>query len=485
MRAAATRTLRAVCIAIFAFAPIGLAAVPAYVSPPPRTIEGELATKIDVPFTVAAVGDIIAPQPLDREDPRFTALGDVLRSADAAVANMESSLVDFPTFEEGAVAGTLAPPAMGESIRSLGIDLVSRANNHALDGGVAGMNATDRILARLGIVGAGTGPNLQEARAARFAETPKGRVGLVSMFSIADTGNFGPNYARAEATNRTGSIGGSPGVNPIHVTAYNLVSPSQLAQLRGIAEATYGRRTGAEVAATADHGERFRFYDQWYEAGGEVGAIHYEMDERDERAMLASIRSGKVAADFLIVAIHAHQTPHFCASCAFGEIRGVREELAHEPPDFLVKLAHEAIDNGADMFVVHGVHALAGVEIYHGRPIYYGLSNFIFEFPLQFGSGYDTFANYQGRAELENPASLASVLATSHFENGRLAEIVLHPVDLGGRDRPLSQLGIPRVPDASGAQHILNDIQAYSQRFGTHITIRNGLGYIGVAAPRG
>jgi poly-gamma-glutamate synthesis protein (capsule biosynthesis protein) len=455
------------------------------VDPPARTVEGELATKIDAPFTVAAIGDIIAPQPLDRDDPRFRALGDALRSADVAVANMESSLVDFSTFADGAVAGTLAPRAMGESMRSLGIDLVSRANNHALDGGVAGMISTDRILADLNIVGAGTGPNLQEARAARFAETPKGRIGLVSMFSIADTGNFGPNYARAEATSRTGNIGGSPGVDPIHVTAYNIVSPEQLRQLRAVAEATYGRRSGAEAAAAAGHGERFRFYDQWYQAGDDVGAIHYDMDERDERAMLASIRSGKVASDFLIVAIHAHQTPHFCAACAFGETRGIREALAHEPPDFVVRLAHEAIDNGADMFVVHGVHALAGIEIYHGKPIFYGLSNFVFQFPLQFGSGYDTFANYQGRAELENPASLVSVLTTSHFENGRLTEIVLHPVDLGDRGRPLSQLGIPRVPETATAERILSEIQSYSQHFGTRIAIRNGLGVIRVAPSGG
>jgi poly-gamma-glutamate capsule biosynthesis protein CapA/YwtB (metallophosphatase superfamily) len=48
---------------------------------------------------------------------------------------------------------------------------MSRANNHAFDGGVMGMISTDEALDKLGIAQAGTGRNLQEARAARLAST--------------------------------------------------------------------------------------------------------------------------------------------------------------------------------------------------------------------------------------------------------------------------------------------------------------------------
>ncbi len=37
------------------------------------------------------------------------------------------------------------------------------------------------------------------------------------------------------------------------------------------------------------------------------------------------------------------------------------------------------IDAGADVFVGHGPHVLRGIEIYKGKPIFYSLSNFIFQ----------------------------------------------------------------------------------------------------------
>ncbi|MGQ0546006.1 MAG: CapA family protein [Betaproteobacteria bacterium] len=68
-------------------------------------------------------------------------------------------------------------------MRSLGIDLVSRANNHATDWGVEGMRLTGETLAAAGIAFAGVGEHRAAARAARYVDTPKGRVGLVSAAS--------------------------------------------------------------------------------------------------------------------------------------------------------------------------------------------------------------------------------------------------------------------------------------------------------------
>ena len=42
-----------------------------------------------------------------------------------------------------------------------------------------------------------------------------------------------------------------------------------------------------------------------------------------------------------------------------------RTDLQDQPPDFLIALAHESIDNGADAFVGHGPHLLRGIEIYN------------------------------------------------------------------------------------------------------------------------
>lgn len=59
--------------------------------------------------------------------------------------------------------------------------MLSRANNHTLDWGVEGMRETSRSLEVNGIVHAGAGETLGQAGAARFLETPRGRVALVSF----------------------------------------------------------------------------------------------------------------------------------------------------------------------------------------------------------------------------------------------------------------------------------------------------------------
>ena len=436
---------------------------------PTRDSNTEIVTKITAPFTVAAVGDIIEPQPLYSDDPAFQKLTARIREADVGIGNMESSLVDFRSFQ-GPVAGTEAPLESGDAIKAMGITLLSRANNHAFDGGVMGMISTDEALDKLGIVHAGTGRNLQEARAAHYIETSKGRVALVSLFSVDDSSDYGPNFAKTEATYRNGNLGGAAGLNPLHLTTYHVVSPEQLQTLRQIAISAYGNRGNATPAVGGMGPDRFRFFDEWYQAGADVGSLHYEMNPNDEKDILQSIRNGKIFADFMIVSVHAHQTTHYGAQG--------RGAVDHNAADFLLKLAHESIDNGADMFVAHGVHALHGVEIYNGKPIFYGISNFVFQFGLQVESGYDVMATVKEKAGHENPANQETVLTTSRFEGGKLKEVRLYPVDLGGSRRPISRMGIPLTPSSEEARRILKEVQDYSQPFGTKISVEDNVGVI-------
>ena len=46
--------------------------------------------------------------------------------------------------------------------------------------------------------------------------------------------------------------------------------------------------------------------------------------------------------------------------------------------DYMKEIAHAAIDGGADVVIGHGPHYSLGVEIYMGKPIYYGLGSFSF-----------------------------------------------------------------------------------------------------------
>src|SRR3546814_8453617 len=46
------------------------------------------------------------------------------------------------------------------------------------------------------------------------------------------------------------------------------------------------------------------------------------------------------------------------------------------PPNFLKTLCHAAVDAGAVVLVGGGPHSLRGIEIYKGKPIFYGIGVF-------------------------------------------------------------------------------------------------------------
>ncbi len=46
--------------------------------------------------------------------------------------------------------------------------------------------------------------------------------------------------------------------------------------------------------------------------------------------------------------------------------------------DYQIEIAHAAIDSGADAVLGHGPHFALGVEVYRGKPIFYGTCNFSF-----------------------------------------------------------------------------------------------------------
>lgn len=54
--------------------------------------------------------------------------------------------------------------------------------------------------------------------------------------------------------------------------------------------------------------------------------------------------------------------------------------MGHRGPilDFQVEIAHAAIDSGADVVMAHAEHYPLAIEVYKGKPIFYGLSSFCF-----------------------------------------------------------------------------------------------------------
>ena len=447
----------------------GAAMGDAVLQPLTHDVAKELAMKITEPFTFAAVGDIIIRRPVGTGDAGYQALTGIMREADVTYANMEGPILDEATFR-GPVAG--GPKSVVDELKTMGVRIMTTANNHTMDAGEAGMYETNRLLDEAGIVHAGSGRNLADAREPRIAATRKGTVAVIGMYSI-DPSNSPEPSRYFDATNT------KAGLNPLHVTPFNVVTAEQMQALRKIRDSVYARRSEVPVPVAPippnEPSDRLELFRAWYKVGSQPGNLTYEINPNDLRGIVASVRTGKQLADFMVVAIHCHQN-----SFAF-------QAYSHDnqTPDFLVQLAHTVIDNGADVFVAHGVHTLRAVEIYKGKPIFYGVSNFFYQQdaspdvvnpngapPVSSGAG----------AQTHQPDNLEALLVTARFDGGKLAEARLYPADLGLDHRPTSKTGNPTTPSPEVGRQILEKVQRLSKPFGTNIAIDNGVGVIRVSA---
>ena len=428
-------------------------------------------------FRLTAVGDLIFAGPLLRSsEERLKSVETLLRDADVTLGNLENTLIDLRVFHgypqaESGGAQLIGSPAVAKDLRSMGITMVARANNHTADWGVEGMRETDNAVDAAGLVHAGTGENLAAARAAHYLDTPKGRIGLVSMAST-----FTPMSAAADPL---GESPGRPGLNALHVTPYALVTSEMMQGLRKLRDAQPKGLAESWTEGSQEKPNELELFETHYRIGEKAGGFSYEMRENDLLEILKSIRKGKENADFLIATIHAHE-PDIAVP-------------TEEPGDFLPKLAHACIDAGADAFVGHGPHRLRGIEIYKGRPIFYSLGNFFFQITALEPLPRDTYEAFKAdpatstdrdlmakivKMHFNEPVWYESVVAVSQFEHGELSEVRLYPVELDFPARTTRRGGIPSLADPIVARSILETLQRLSKPFGTTIDITGSVGVI-------
>ena len=419
-------------------------------------------------FTVAAVGDLIISHPVSHStDARFTEMVQVLQRADITFGNFENTAIDiryfdgFPAAQYGGLRLRVAPEA-AHDLKTLGFDLVARANNHTTDWGVEGLRATNEVLDEAGIVHAGSGQTMAAARAGRYLETPKGRVAVVSMATSFT--------AMSQAMDPLGEVRGRPGLSSLRTTRHYWVTEEEMEVLLRIRDAQ--PRPRPREGETQDElslfGVRYRVGDQ--------RGVSYEMNQADVRAILHAISEAKRNSDFVIATIHAHNPGNW----------------SDEPPEFLESFARMAIDAGADQFVGHGPHQLRGIEIYQGKPIFYSLGNFFFQVDLQSPLSRDIFDDFGVNPEdmadgellrrwmdrgFDDPIWYESVITESRFEGGQVAEIRLYPVELGYGLRGANR-GQPRLARPEGARKILETLQRLAEPYGTEVRIENGVGVI-------
>jgi len=442
-------------------------------APPPRDPARELATSVADGFTLTSVGDCIIARPIaQNRDAGFQGVASLLRDADVTFGNFEGSAIDirrftgYPQAEFGGV-WIIGVPDVAKDLRALGFDVMSRANNHATDWGAEGMRLTSAALDEAGIVHAGVGEHRAAARAGRSVDTPKGRVGLVSIAST-----FTP---LSRSTSPLGEAPGRPGVNALRTTRYSLVTRDEMQMLRKLRDE---QPPGSIRPPDKDDPDELTLFGASYRVADRRG-FTFSMDPVDRDEILKSIRATKQMTDFVIATIHAHEPGNW----------------SEEPADFLPELAHAAIDAGADQFVGHGPHQLRGIEVYNGKPIFYSLGDFVFQLDLLQPVARDLYEQFKMDPAASSDADFnamwnartfggdvwyQSVVATTKWDGGRVSEIRLYPIDLNYGARGANR-GVPRLASPGVARTILERLQRLSKPFGTTIAIEQNVGVIRVA----
>ena len=213
----------------------------------------------------------------------FARIRETFRSADVAFANLET-----PISSRGRRQRYMfrSAPAFAEALSWAGIDVVSTANNHAMDAGEEGLSDTLMYLQHAGVEAAGSGSNLAEARRPVILDRAGVRLGFLAYTSFENSGPSG--FALSQRS----------GVAPF-----------------------------------------------------------------DIRLVTEDIHKIRGSVDWVLVSIH---WPVENSQSVHSQARA---------------LAHAVVDAGADIVLGHHPHVPSGIEVRHGKPIFYSFGNLTFGYP--------------------------------------------------------------------------------------------------------
>ena len=244
----------------------------------------------------------------------FACVKDTLRQADVLFGNLECCFYEPPADHSVEHEGFHAPLASARALVIGGYHAVGNANN--VNYGAEAIRSSLTRLDDVGIPCTGAGANRAAARAPAIVTHERLRFGFVQRTSVYwPTGH--------EATDR------SPGVAVLagH-TAYEPI--------------LHTRRAGVPPANRP----------------GVPPAIVTWADATSLAEFTDDLRALRAQADIVVASHHW----------------GLFEDVL----DYQIEIAHAAIDAGADAVMGHGPHYACAVEMYQGKPIFYGLGSFSF-----------------------------------------------------------------------------------------------------------
>jgi poly-gamma-glutamate synthesis protein (capsule biosynthesis protein) len=423
-------------------------------------------------FTLATTGDSLIFQRISIfKEKEFLKVREILKDADVAFNNFETIIPGergVPRYKTDPTAWMTSPRYVLDELLWMGFNMFSLANNHSMDYSEGGLLETKRIFDEAGVVNAGTGRNLSEARAPTYLNTETGRIALIAVDTRGED---------IPAGEQRGRVPGRPGVNPMRSKEKVLLDEKEFNKLAEIAE---------KLSLAGPRDCKFTFLGNLVELS-DRNDLHTEPYEPDLEGNLAAIENARKNADYVLVSVHNHEKRRPGVMYFDDTI----EYIAKFTEDF----CRAAIDAGADAILGHGTHCLNGIEIYKGHPIFYGMGNFISQNYNANPKPYDWYEARGLHKELypdESKGSLyltldqeadkrrarrleTSVVAKVKFHEARAKEILLYPIQMNKGEK---QGGRPFLVTGENAEEILNRLKRLSKDYGTKIDVEKGIGKI-------
>lgn len=279
-------------------------------------------------FTLMLTGDVNLMN-VDDPDVPFRRMRKTFESADLVFSNLECCLSDKINEGSTSVEGFFANPDVAQTaLKRYGIDVVGLANN--VNYGEQAIKESIAYLDAAGIAHTGAGASDVKARAPAIVTRKGQRIGFVQKSSVFWATNH-------EATKHAAGIAVLRGHTAYQVPMY---------------------KTKREIPPMNRPG---------------IPPLILTWADKDHLKRLEDdLNAARESADIVIASFH------------WGLNKDVLE--------YMKEIAHHAIDMGADAVIGHGPHYSLGVEVYRGKPIFYGLGSFSFHT----GHGGHTHGNWIG-----------------------------------------------------------------------------------------
>ena len=409
------------------------------------------------PFIVAMTGQSLIHHDIRNScDPGFAHITDVLKRADVAFTNFESTI--FGRHGGAPLKGSYfgcSDPIVLDALKQAGFNALALANNHAFDLGSPGILSTLEEVSARDFLHAGIGLDLDHAILPGVKSLGNRDVALVAM-------DAGPGPETMYAENARFRRPSRPGVNRLAVTrifeadqaTFDMLETIQTAfQSSRLERANYAQPNDSPIV---DEENEIDFYGTIFRRS-DTNRRKVVINPDSALNQLTAIAKAAMHGQFVIAYLHHH---HW-------------EPNWQDVPSWVQAFAHACIDAGARAFVSHGTPALQPIEIYKGAPIFFGLGNFFFH-------------TEKGETEWSSPEVWKSVVVTCAFDPvGSLQFIDILPIVLGGEERSkdshFDERHVPTPASGKMAERIIDDLAERSAPFGTIIKRDRVVGRISVA----